>query len=96
LQQFFFITFPMLAPTTYFLLTTSFISAMQVFDVVQVMTMGGPNNNTNVLNLYIYQQAFIRSRAGMAAALSVILFILLLLLTIAQRRFSSRTEGQYV
>jgi ABC-type sugar transport system permease subunit len=95
LQQFFFITFPLLTPTTYFLLTTSFISAMQVFDVVQVMTMGGPNNNTNVLNLYIYQQAFIRNRAGMAAALSVILFVLLILLTIVQRRFNSDREGQY-
>jgi ABC-type sugar transport system permease subunit len=92
IQQFFFITLPLLAPTTYFLLTTSFISAMQVFDVVQVMTMGGPNNNTNVLNLYIYQQAFIRNRAGMAAALSVILFVLLVLLTIVQRRFDSGKE----
>lgn len=84
-QQAWYITFPLLIPTTLFLLTTTLISSMQVFDVVQVMTEGGPSNATNVMNLYIYQEAFVRSKAGSAAALSIILFVLLLVLTIVQR-----------
>ena len=88
-QQIFRITLPLLAPTTYFLLLTSFIQSMQVFDIVSVMTGGGPFNSTNVLNLYIYQTAFARSRAGYASALSVILFFILLLCTVVQRRFSN-------
>ncbi len=84
-QQAWYITLPLLTPTTLFLLTTNLISAMQVFDVVQVMTEGGPSNATNVMNLYIYQEAFVRSKAGSAAALSIILFVLLLVLTVVQR-----------
>lgn len=84
-QQAWYITLPLLTPTTLFLLTTNLISAMQVFDVVQVMTEGGPSNATNVMNLYIYQEAFVRGKAGSAAALSIILFVLLLVLTVVQR-----------
>lgn len=86
------ITLPLLKPTTYFLLLTSFIQAMQVFDIVSVMTGGGPYDSTNVLNLYIYQMAFRRSKAGYASALSVILFLILLLCTIIQQVISSRRE----
>lgn len=96
LQQSVFITIPLLVPTTLFLLTTTFISSMQVFDVVQVMTGGGPANNTNVLNLMIYQEAFVRGRAGKAAALSVILFILLLLCTVIQRKITGSRGDQNV
>lgn len=92
-QQIFTITLPLLKPTSYFLLLTSFIQAMQVFDIVSVMTGGGPFNSTNVLNLYIYQTAFARSKAGYASALSVILFIILLFFTVVQRRFSADKES---
>jgi ABC-type sugar transport system permease subunit len=91
-QQTLHITIPLLAPTTYFLIITSFIQAMQVFDVVSVMTGGGPFNTTNVLNYYIYQTAFARSRAGSAAALSVVLFLMLLVMTIIQRLIQSKKE----
>lgn len=84
-QQAVYVTLPLLMPTTLFLLTTNLISSMQVFDVVQVITEGGPSNATNVMNLYIYQEAFVRKKAGSAAALSIILFVLLLVLTIGQR-----------
>lgn len=90
------ITIPLLAPTTYFLLLTSFIQAMQVFDIVSVMTGGGPFNTTNVMNLYIYQTAFARFRAGTAAALSVILFIILLTFTVIQRFVSEKRGKEYV
>ena len=84
------ITIPLLIPTLIFLATTTFITSMQVFDVVQVMTTG--NNGTSVLNLYIYTTAFVKSQAGRAAAASVFLFVALLLLTILQRVLTGRRE----
>ncbi len=94
LQQLFRITIPLLKPTTFFLALTSFISAMQVFDIVSVMTGGGPYGTTMVMNLYIYQTAFVKARAGYASALSTILFLLVLGMTFAQRKLSARW-GEY-
>jgi len=88
------ITIPLIMPTFTFLTTTSFISAMQVFDAVQVMT--GGNNGTNVMNLFIYQEAFVKSNAGRGAAASMILFIILLICTIVQRLVTERRENGYV
>lgn len=93
-QAMFHIVLPMLATTTYFLVLTSLIQAMQVFDIVSVMTEGGPFNSTNVMNLYIYQQAFGRNRAGIAAALSVILFLILLGTTTLQRIGTNKEAGK--
>ena len=84
-QQAWYITVPLLKSTTIFLATTMVIQAMQVFDVVQVMTEGGPSNATNVLNLYIYEEAFLRTKAGSASAVSMVLFVILLICTIIQR-----------
>lgn len=89
-QQLFRITLPLLKPTTFFLAVTSFISAMQVFDIVSVMTGGGPYGTTMVMNLYIYQTAFVKAKAGYASALSAILFILVLVVTVFQRKFSAK------
>lgn len=86
------ITLPLVRPTTYFLLTTTFIQSMQVFDIVSVMTNGGPYGSTNVLNLYIYQMAFSQNKAGYASALSVILFFILLICVGLQRVITSKSE----
>lgn len=94
-QQAIYVTMPLLTPTTLFLFTTNIISAMQVFDVVQVMTEGGPSNATNVMNLYIYQEAFVRNKAGMAAALSIVLFLILLAMTILQRMLTNKGDDLY-
>ena len=91
-QQTMKITVPLLKPTTYFLMLTMMIQAMQVFDIVSVMTGGGPYNSTNVMNLYIYQQAFQRNRAGYASALSVVLFLILLSLTVVKQAASKNKE----
>jgi multiple sugar transport system permease protein/sn-glycerol 3-phosphate transport system permease protein len=91
-QQLFRITLPLLRPTSFFLVLTSFISAMQVFDIVSVMTGGGPYGTTMVMNLYIYQMAFVRSKAGYASALSTILFLLVLVVTVLQRKASAGGE----
>ena len=92
-QQLFRITLPLLRPTTFFLVVTSFISAMQVFDIVSVMTGGGPYGSTLVMNLYIYQTAFVKAKAGYASALSALLFIMVLAVTVAQRKFSAKWAG---
>jgi len=89
-QQLRYITIPLLSPTTLFLLMTSVISAMQVFDIVAVMTNGGPFGATTVLNFYIYQKAFGESRAGYAAALSILLFLLILSFTLVQKQLAKR------
>lgn len=93
LRQIFSITIPLLAPTVKFLGTTTFITGMQIFDAVQVMTSG--NNGTSVLNLYIYQEAFVKSHAGRAAAASVFLFVVLLICTAIQRLITERKEKDY-
>jgi len=87
------ITLPLLRPTTFFLAVTSFISAMQVFDIVSVMTGGGPYGTTLVMNLYIYQTAFMKAKAGYASALSALLFVMVLAVTVAQRKWSAKWAG---
>lgn len=93
LRQALSITVPLLVPTIIFLGTTTFITAMQVFDVVQVMTTG--NNGTSVINLYIYQEAFVKNRAGRAAAASMLLFMILLVCTIIQRVLTAGREERH-
>lgn len=82
--QFFKITIPMLSPTTFFLVITSFISSFQVFGQIQIMTRGGPGTSTHVLVYYIYTSAFTFYRMGYAASISWILFIILFIITIIQ------------
>jgi sn-glycerol 3-phosphate transport system permease protein len=84
------ITFPLLSPTTFFLLVISIVGALRAFDVVAVMTGGGPLNSSNVYVLYLYQNAFKWFRAGYASALALVLFVLILLITVAQMRLSKK------
>ncbi|MCY0879956.1 MAG: sugar ABC transporter permease [Firmicutes bacterium] len=90
-QIFWRITFPLLAPTTLFVLVISIINAAQVFTTVQVMTAGGPLNATNVIVYYIYQEAFQFFNMGYGAAVAIVLFIIILALTavmmLGSRRF---------
>lgn len=78
------ITWPLLRPTTLFVATTSFIASFQLFDVVRVMTQGGPVRSTTVFVYAIYEQLFLDLRVGRASAEAVVFFGLLLLLTGAQ------------
>jgi len=78
------ITLPLLKPTSFFVLLVSTVSAVaggQGFDLVYIMTKGGPANSTTVIIFYIYQQAFQYSDYGYAAALASFLVAVLLLLT---------------
>jgi multiple sugar transport system permease protein len=81
-QQFFNITLPLISPTTFFLLVTGVIGAIQVFDVPFVMTGGGPANATEMIVMYLYTAAFRLQRMGVASAMGYIVFMLILLLTL--------------
>jgi multiple sugar transport system permease protein len=83
-QSFWNITFPLLRPTSFFVLLVSIVAAVagsQAFDLIYVMTKGGPANSTQVMIVYIYQQAFQYSAFGYAAAMASILVVILLVLT---------------
>jgi sn-glycerol 3-phosphate transport system permease protein len=79
------ITFPLLGPTTLFVLVIASINAFQSVDQIWIMTAGGPDNTTNVLLFYIYQMAFMFFDLGKAAALTV--FLLAVLMGIAAVSF---------
>lgn len=87
LQAFRAITFPLLRPTTFFILVTSLIGAFQVFTSVYVMTGGGPVGSTDVIVYHIYQAAWEQLRMGYASALSWVLFLVVLAATWLQFRF---------
>jgi sn-glycerol 3-phosphate transport system permease protein len=83
-RRFFYVTWPLLGPTTAFVATTSLILSFQVFDVVRVMTQGGPVHATTVFVYAIYEQVFLNLRVGRASAEVVIFFFVLLGLTMLQ------------
>lgn len=83
-QRFKNITLPMLTPTTFFVSIMLTISCFKVFDLVSVMTGGGPGRATNVLVYNIYNTAFINYEFGYASAISMILFVIVLTITIIQ------------
>jgi ABC-type sugar transport system permease subunit len=86
------VTLPLLRPTLLFVLVTGVIGSFQVFDMVYVMTGGGPGNTTQVVNLNIYNTAFAGFRIGEASAMSVVLFLVILTITLLQfSYFNKRT-----
>lgn len=89
-QTFWRLTFPLLSPTTFFLVVTSIINALKIFDIVNIMTGGGPMNSSNVYVMYLYQNAFKWFRTGYASTLALVLFLLILAITLVQMRLSTR------
>ncbi len=81
-QTFFRVTLPLLNPVMFFVLVTNLISSFQLFDTVYAMTKGGPAGTTNVLNYYIFKEAFQFFHAGYASALSMLLFAILMFATL--------------
>lgn len=79
------ITLPLLKPTTYFVTLVTAISSFQVFDLIYVMTAGGPKDSTNIIVYSIYKYAFEYFDIGKACALAYILFIVIFILAMVQR-----------
>lgn len=84
LQRFLKITLPLLKPTTYFVTIVTAISSFQVFDLIYVMTSGGPKDSTNVIVYSIYKYAFEYFDIGKACALAYILFAIIFILAVLQ------------
>jgi ABC-type sugar transport system permease subunit len=80
------VTWPGLGPVSFFLLVTSILNSFQAFDIVAVMTKGGPVNATNTLIYHLYEEGFVAFHAGRAAAIGVVLFILMMGVTLIQLR----------
>ncbi|MFO8154545.1 MAG: sugar ABC transporter permease [Thiohalospira sp.] len=93
LQQFRFVTLPLLRPIIFFSTIIAVINGIKVFIPQFVMTGGGPNGATRVIAVDIYQTAFAFGRMGRAAAMSVILFAIVLLLTLLQRVAYGRDQA---
>lgn len=86
-QIFLKITVPLLKPTIYFVTTVTAISSFQIFDLIYVMTQGGPAGSTDVIVYSIYKYAFEYFDIGKSCALAYILFVIILVLALVQRKF---------
>ena len=84
------VTIPLLTPSLFFVLVISLINGFQVFDQVWVMTDGGPAGASTVVVEQIVKNTFEYGRAGYAAAQSVVLFVIILAVTVAQLRLQKR------
>jgi multiple sugar transport system permease protein len=87
------ITWPLLGPTTFLLVIINIIYSLHVFDLIYVMTGGGPGFSTTVLVQYIYQMAFTEGQMGYASAIGVVLYLLLLVFTVFQWRVTRQSEN---
>jgi len=88
-QQFIYITFPGLARTSIFVLTMSFINSFQMYDLVKMLTGGGPNYSTTLVVQRIYEEAFKHYNMGYACAMTVALFVIIFIVTMVQLKLTS-------
>jgi multiple sugar transport system permease protein len=89
-QKFRYVTLPMLTPATFFVSIMLTIASFKVFDLIMVMTRGGPGRATNVLVIHTYNMAFREFRFGYSSAIALVLFVIVLIITIVQFRMEKR------
>ncbi|WP_408928127.1 carbohydrate ABC transporter permease [Corynebacterium tuberculostearicum] len=90
-RKFWRVTMPQLRNTTFFLSITVLLNSVQVFDIINVMTRGGPQGNgTQTLVFQIYNETFVNFRAGYGATAATILFLILLIITLIQVRIMDK------
>ena len=80
------ITLPLLSPTTFFLLLITVIGTFRAFNHIYIMTMGGPGKATTTASIFIFDQMVSYNRYGYSAAISFIVFLVILLLTVLQNK----------
>lgn len=93
-QMFWYVTLPLLQPTLLFVCVMTILSSLQMFILAQVMTAGGPREQTTTMLMSIYSNAFRYQNMGWAAAMSMVLFGIIMLFTIVQFRFL-RSDWEY-
>lgn len=91
-KQFTNVTLPSLRPTTFFVTIMLIINCFKIFDLVQVMTDGGPGRATNVLVYEVYTEAFVKFNFGYASAIAMVLFVIVLVITIIQFKWNQIQE----
>jgi multiple sugar transport system permease protein/alpha-1,4-digalacturonate transport system permease protein len=91
-QRFWRVTLPSLRSTTFFVTVMLTIGSFKVFDLILVMTQGGPGQSTLVLSQYIYQIGFERNQFGYASAISIVLFAICFLITVVQFTVNRRRD----
>lgn len=89
-QRFFKVTWPMVTPTTFYVLMMLIVSTFKSYDIMYVTTQGGPGISTQVLCYHIYNKAFVSQRFGYASAIAMILFVIILIITLIQFRVEKR------
>ncbi len=80
------VTWPLLTPTSFFILIIAVINSFQSFTQIHVMTQGGPLGSTTVIVYYLYQQAFQQFTMGYGSAIAMVLFVMILILTLIQTK----------
>ncbi len=90
IKTFFKITIPLLSPTIFFVILITTISSFQIFDLIYLMTQGGPENSTNVIVYWLYRNAFELFNIGKASAAAYILFIIIFVLAIFQWKLRTK------
>jgi len=91
--RFFRITLPMLRPSLFLCVVVGILNSFSSFDLVYIMTGGGPGHATELLITHIYKSAFVQSKFDYAAALTVVQFGLLMVLTIAANKAAGGSAG---
>lgn len=84
------ITVPQLSPVIFFVIIITTISSFQIFDLIYLMTQGGPLNSTNVLVYWLYQSAFEYFNIGQASAIAYVLFVIIFILTALQWKVKNK------
>ncbi|QDG65419.1 MULTISPECIES: carbohydrate ABC transporter permease [unclassified Pseudarthrobacter] len=91
-QRFWNVTLPSLRPTTFFVVVMLTVSSFKVFDLIVVMTNGGPGRATTVLSQLIYQEGIGEGKFGYSSAISLVLFVIVLTVTVLQFKLQQRRE----
>ncbi len=89
-ERFWNVTLPGLSPIAFFLSVTSILACFQAFDIIRVLTNGGPADVTTTLVFHLYELGFVSYDAGKAGVVAVVLFLIMLVLTIIQIRYLER------
>lgn len=92
-RHFFRVVLPQLRGTTFFLLITVLLNSFQVFDIINAMTRGGPfTYGTTTMVFQVYTETFVNNRAGYGAAVATIMFLVVLIITVAQIKLQERLD----
>lgn len=94
-RMFWQITFPLLKPIHFYVLIITTISSFQIFDSAFLLTGGGPNNSTTTIVYYLYEQGFTSLNLSYAAVLSYVLFAIVLVISLIQRKFLGKDDNIY-